>query len=133
RAVSTGSRDVVIAVLDTGIDYTHEDLRDNMWRNPGEIGTDDQGRNKATNGIDDDDNGYIDDVYGIDVIDDDSDPMDLGAGDPPATGFFHGTACAGIIGATGNNGLGIAGVNWSVQLMAIRVAGTNVGIPHAAH
>jgi thermitase len=132
-AVSTGSTDVVIAVLDTGIDYTHEDLRDNMWRNPGEIGTDDQGRNKASNGIDDDGNGYIDDLHGIDVSDHDSDPMDLGDGRPGSTGFFHGTACAGIIGATGNNGVGIAGVNWAVRMMAIRVNDTNSQIPFAAH
>ena len=108
-ALSTGTSNVVVAVLDTGIRYTHEDLAPNMWQNPGEI---------AGNGIDDDGNGYIDDVFGIDPVNDDSDPIDQ-----PVHGLlYHGTACASIIGAEGNNGRGIAGMNWSVQLMALRVA-----------
>jgi len=98
----TGTSAPVIAVFDTGIDYGHEDLIANMWRNPGEI----------PNGIDDDGNGYVDDIYGWDFTDGDSDPMDEDG---------HGTHVSGIAGAVGNNGKGIAGVNWTVQLMAIRM------------
>ena len=108
--ITTGSADVVVAVIDTGINYRHEDLAANMWRNPGEI---------PGNGIDDDGNGKVDDVYGIDTADDargnDSDPFDQGA-----NGFYHGSLVAGIIGARAQNGVGITGFNWSVQLMSVR-------------
>ncbi len=100
----TGDESVVIAVIDTGVDYNHPDLTSNMWRNPGEI---------AANGIDDDNNGYIDDIYGIDAAFDDSDPMAVDA---------HGTHVAGIIGARGNNKLGVCGVMWQTQIMALQVA-----------
>jgi len=103
--IATGVPDgssVIVGVIDTGIDYLHPDLVDNMWVNPGEIGG---------NGIDDDGNGYEDDVYGYDFYQDDSDPSDAAG---------HGTHCAGTIAGVGDNGLGVAGVNWQCKLMALR-------------
>ncbi|WP_017294026.1 S8 family serine peptidase [Geminocystis herdmanii] len=105
--ITTGSSNVIVGVIDTGIDYTHPDLINNMWTNPGEIPND---------GIDNDGNGYIDDVYGYDFAYNDSDPMDVPRGDNPG----HGTHVAGTIGGRGNNGVGVAGVNWNVQLMALK-------------
>ncbi len=98
----TGSGQRVVAVIDTGVDYRHEDLADNMWHNPGEVPGD---------GIDNDFNGYVDDVYGYDFANNDSDPLD---------DHNHGTHVAGTIGAVANNGIGVAGVNWDVQIMAVK-------------
>jgi len=116
---TTGNTNIVVAVLDTGINYNHEDLAPNMWRNPGEI---------PGNGVDDDGNGYVDDVYGIDAASDergnDSDPFDEGFYSG-TNRIYHGTICAGLIGAAGNNAKGTAGVSWSVQLMAIRITRTD--------
>lgn len=104
--LATGSSDVIVAVIDTGVDYNHTDLSPNMWRNPGEV---------AGNGVDDDGNGYIDDIYGIDAYNSDSDPYD---------DHYHGTHCAGTIGAKGNDGFGVAGVNWDVKIMALKFLGS---------
>ncbi len=109
---TVGSRDILAAVIDTGIDYNHPDLKDNYWANPGETGLDAEGNDKATNGIDDDENGYVDDHRGWDFINGDNDPMD---------GHGHGTHCAGSIGATGNNGIGVVGVNWEVSLVGLKI------------
>ncbi|WP_120796899.1 S8 family serine peptidase [Thiocapsa rosea] len=98
----TGDATVVVGVIDTGIDYNHPDLAANMWVNPGEI---------PGNGIDDDGNGYIDDIHGINAITGSGNPMDDQS---------HGTHCAGTIGAVGNNSRGVVGVAWNVKLMALK-------------
>jgi subtilisin family serine protease len=98
----TSDPNLRIGVIDTGIDYTHPDLAANVWTNPGEI---------PGNGIDDDHNGYVDDVHGYNFVANTGDPMD---------DSFHGTHVAGTIGAAGNNGVGIAGVNWHCKMVAIK-------------
>jgi subtilisin family serine protease len=100
--ISKGSSDVVVAVIDTGADYNHQDLSPNIWTNPGEV---------AGNGKDDDGNGYIDDIHGWNAVANNGDPMDDNG---------HGTHCAGTIGAVGNNARGVAGVNWNVKIMPLK-------------
>ncbi len=97
-----GRREIIVGVIDTGIDYTHPDIAANMWKNPDEI---------PNNNRDDDNNGYVDDVYGYDFVNRDGDPMDDNR---------HGTHVAGTIGAVGNNEQGVVGVNWTVRLMALK-------------
>jgi subtilisin family serine protease len=109
--ISTGSHDVVVAVMDTGVDINHPDLKDNIWLNPGEI---------PNNDIDDDENGFVDDIHGWNFENDSNDvtpdPFDFWG----ITG--HGTNVAGVIAAVGNNGQGVSGINWQCSIMALRLS-----------
>ncbi|MBA4148266.1 MAG: S8 family serine peptidase [Verrucomicrobia bacterium] len=107
-AIRTGSPDVVIAISDTGVNYNHSDLKDNIWTNLAE----------KANGLDDDRNGYRDDFRGWNFYEGNKDVMDKDG---------HGTFVAGIIGARGNNGIGISGVSWNCKLMIMRVLDTDGG------
>jgi hypothetical protein len=100
--ITKGAPSVVVAVIDTGIDYNHPDLQGNIWKNPGEI---------AGNRKDDDGNGFVDDVYGWDFANNDNDPMD---------GNRHGTHVAGTIAAATNNNKHVAGVAWQAKLVAVK-------------
>lgn len=122
--ITTGSKKVVVAVLDDGFFYQHEDLKDNIWRNPGETGVDATGHRKETNGRDDDGNGYVDDVVGWDFAFDDPDPDAYifdGMDDTRIQPYGHGTRALGIIGAKGNNGIGVAGINWDISMMLLKI------------
>lgn len=110
-----GSSVVKVAILDSGVDTTHPDLKDRIWQNTAE----------QKNNRDDDGNGLVDDVNGWDFVDSDNDPNPAVIPDGPLEGTNHGTLVAGIIGAAGNNSEGGAGVNWSVQLMPLRVLDSN--------
>ena len=110
-SVSTGSPDVVVAVIDTGVDTAHPDLAPNIWVNAGE-----DCAGCRTNGVDDDGNGYVDDWRGWDFANGDNNPTDDNG---------HGTHVAGTVAATGNNGLGVAGVTWSSRIMPLKFLGAD--------
>jgi thermitase len=107
-STTTGSTSTVVAVIDTGTDIKHPDLKNNIWTNPGET---------AGNGIDDDRNGYVDDVNGWDFANNDASVFDSASEDS------HGTHVAGIIAAEGNNNLGVVGVNWKAKIMPLKFLG----------
>ncbi|MFN7729753.1 MAG: S8 family serine peptidase [Bdellovibrio sp.] len=111
--ISTGSSSVVIAVIDTGVDYNHPDLKDNVWVNEVEL--------NGLAGVDDDNNGYVDDVHGMNFTE---------ASKPVANGLDdhgHGSHCSGVIGARGDDGRGIVGLNWNVRIMPIKFLGADGG------
>ncbi len=112
--LTTGSSSVVVGVVDSGIDFTHPDLVSNIWTNPGEV---------PGNGLDDDGNGFVDDVHGWDFYQNDNNPTDENG---------HGTHVSGTIGAQGNNGLGVTGVNWDVTVMPLRFLGPGNSGPLSA-
>jgi subtilisin family serine protease len=103
--LTTGSDDVVVAILDTGTDLSHPDLAPNAWVNTREV---------AGNGVDDDSNGFVDDIHGWNFV------RNSGAVFETANVDFHGTAVAGVIGARGNNGIGVSGIAWRVKLLALK-------------
>jgi len=129
-AISTGSRKVVVAVLDDGFFYAHEDLQGNIWTNPGESGPDSTGHARESNGIDDDKNGYVDDVMGWDFAFDDPDPDGYvfdGMRRDRIQPYWHSISALGIIGARGNNGVGVAGVNWETAMMLLKIGAQGIG------
>ena len=105
-SIEQGSASVIVAILDTGVEYQHPDLKNRIWTNTKEI----------ANGIDDDQNGLIDDILGWDFAEDDNDPIDL---------HGHGTHVAGILGADANNQVGFAGIDWNCQIMPLKVVRDN--------
>ncbi|MCH8049298.1 S8 family serine peptidase [Patescibacteria group bacterium] len=109
--VTIGSRDVIVAVLDAGVDLDHADLAENLWRNKGEI----------LNGSDDDGNGFVDDLNGWDFVDDDNNPSPDTSAMASEDAIAHGSLISGLIGAVGNNGQGVVGVSWKVSIMPLRI------------
>jgi subtilisin family serine protease len=122
--ITTGSADTIVAVMDDGFFYNHEDIKQNLWKNGGETGLDHEGNPKETNGLDDDQNGYVDDVIGYDFYFNDPDPdcyIFVGKLDSVIAPYWHSIPALGIIGARGNNAIGVAGINWEVSMMLLKM------------
>ncbi len=114
--LEVGAPDVVVAVIDTGIDWRHPDLKDVIWVNPGEdIDSDGLATSSDLDGVDNDGNGYVDDVIGWDFVEEDNDPMDT---------HGHGTSVSGVISAATDNGVGVAGHTWNCPVMVVRARPT---------
>jgi subtilisin family serine protease len=103
--ITVGSKNVIVAVIDSGLNYNHPDIKDNLWTNEAEA--------NGKTGVDDDNNGYVDDIHGYDFVNNDNDPID---------DHSHGTHVANIIGAKGNQNLGMTGINWNVSIMPLKFA-----------
>lgn len=116
--ITTGNKNIIVGIIDSGLNYKHPDLAPNSWSNPGESGLDASGRDKNSNRIDDDGNGYVDDFRGWDFVNDDNDPMD---------DHGHGSHCAGIIGAKGDNAEGVSGLNWDVTVVGLKFINGRTG------
>ena len=111
-----GLDSVIVAILDSGVDIDHEDLVGNLYTNLGEV---------AGDGVDNDNNGFVDDVHGWDFFDNDADPRPVLNGNPGEIGVHHGTVIAGIVGAQSANSTGVSGVAWDVSLLPVRVLNTS--------
>lgn len=123
KAQGDTSRRVIIAIVDSGVDYTHEDLAANIFLNPGETGLDAQGRDKRTNNVDDDRNGRVDDWHGWDFTGGDDGKVE--DNDPAPSNNTHGTHVAGIAGAVTNNRVGVAGVARNLWLLPVKCSPPN--------
>ncbi|HEX8071798.1 MAG TPA: S8 family serine peptidase, partial [Pyrinomonadaceae bacterium] len=114
--ITTGSRDIVVGVIDEGMDISQPDLAANIWTNPGEV---------AGNGFDDDGNGFIDDVHGWDFAGNNNSVFDGSGNYPNDETDAHGTHVAGTIGAQGNNNIGSVGINWQVSILPLKFIGAS--------
>lgn len=112
-SVTKGKKSVVIAVIDTGVDLDHPDLKSKIWENTAEV---------SDNGVDDDGNGFVDDVNGWDFFEENNNPSGKPCSEEDTSGVIHGTHVAGIAAGITNNGVGVSGIGWNTKIMALKVA-----------